>query len=147
VAVGAPVSAASDRDSSIINPTKGGFMESMLLDAAGHRGSPATMPGYYRGPADCASRRTADRRANEPAVGNTAGRRGRTRRNGERSANAGSGDVPLLRLSGCGSETDADAAAVLVLASFGSWASTSGVDVGPDRFARDMRVIRAEQDE
>jgi hypothetical protein len=24
-------------------------MESMLLDAAGHRRSPATMPGYHRG--------------------------------------------------------------------------------------------------
>lgn len=24
-------------------------MESMLLDVAGHRGSPATMPGYHRG--------------------------------------------------------------------------------------------------
>jgi hypothetical protein len=28
---------------------KGGFMESMLLDAAGHRRSPATMPGYHPG--------------------------------------------------------------------------------------------------
>ena len=28
---------------------KGGFMESVLLDAAGHRRSPATMPGYHRG--------------------------------------------------------------------------------------------------
>src|SRR6202012_3279624 len=28
---------------------RGGFMESMLLDAAGHRRSPATMPGYHRG--------------------------------------------------------------------------------------------------
>jgi integrase len=33
----------------IINPPKGGFMESVLLDAAGHRRSPATMPGYHRG--------------------------------------------------------------------------------------------------
>jgi hypothetical protein len=33
----------------IINPSKGGFMESVLLDAAGHRRSPATMPGYHRG--------------------------------------------------------------------------------------------------
>jgi integrase len=34
----------------IVNrPTKGGFMESMLLDVAGHRRSPATMPGYHRG--------------------------------------------------------------------------------------------------
>src|SRR6516165_1176142 len=30
-------------------PTKGGFMESTLLDVAGHRRSPATMPGYHRG--------------------------------------------------------------------------------------------------
>jgi hypothetical protein len=29
--------------------TKGGFMESVLLDAAGHRRPPATMPGYHRG--------------------------------------------------------------------------------------------------
>jgi hypothetical protein len=36
-------------NSSIINVTKGGFMESVLLDVAGHRRSPATMPGYHRG--------------------------------------------------------------------------------------------------
>jgi hypothetical protein len=29
--------------------SKGGFMESVLLDAAGHRRSPATMPGNHRG--------------------------------------------------------------------------------------------------
>jgi integrase len=29
--------------------TKGGFIESVLLDATGHRRSPATMPGYHRG--------------------------------------------------------------------------------------------------
>jgi hypothetical protein len=29
--------------------TKGGFMESVQLDVAGHRRSPATMPGYHRG--------------------------------------------------------------------------------------------------
>jgi hypothetical protein len=40
---------ARDSNSSIINPAKGGFMESVLLDAAGHRRSPATMPGYHRG--------------------------------------------------------------------------------------------------
>src|SRR5436309_5971208 len=28
---------------------KGGFTEAVLLDAAGHRRSPATMPGYHRG--------------------------------------------------------------------------------------------------
>jgi Phage integrase family len=38
-----------DSNSSIVNPSKGGFMESMLLDVAGHRRSPATMPGYHRG--------------------------------------------------------------------------------------------------
>src|SRR5271170_7230619 len=32
-----------------VNPSEGGFMESVLLDAAGHRRSPATMPGYHRG--------------------------------------------------------------------------------------------------
>ena len=42
-----PAVPARDSNSSIINPTKGGFMESMLLDAAGHRRSPATMPGYH----------------------------------------------------------------------------------------------------
>jgi integrase len=31
------------------HPTQGRFMESVLLDAAGHRRSPATMPGYHRG--------------------------------------------------------------------------------------------------
>src|SRR5437764_7335898 len=30
-------------------PNKGGFMKSVLLDVAGHRRSPATMPGYHRG--------------------------------------------------------------------------------------------------
>jgi integrase len=30
-------------------PTKGGFMSSVLLDVAGHRRSPATMPGYHNG--------------------------------------------------------------------------------------------------
>src|SRR5579859_2403880 len=30
-------------------PTQGGLMQSVLLDAAGHRRSPATMPGYHRG--------------------------------------------------------------------------------------------------
>jgi hypothetical protein len=30
-------------------PTQGGFMESVLLDLAGHPRSPATMPGYHRG--------------------------------------------------------------------------------------------------
>ena len=30
-------------------PAKGGFMESVLLDVAGHRRSSATMPGYHRG--------------------------------------------------------------------------------------------------
>src|SRR5438067_1607398 len=39
----APIIASSNR------PTKGGFMESVLLDVAGHRRSPATMPGYHRG--------------------------------------------------------------------------------------------------
>ena len=29
--------------------TKGRFVESILLDAAGHRRSPVTMPGYHRG--------------------------------------------------------------------------------------------------
>src|SRR5205085_7285560 len=28
---------------------KGGFIESLMLDSAGHRRSPATMPGYHRG--------------------------------------------------------------------------------------------------
>src|SRR6202012_3739899 len=28
---------------------RGGFMESVLLDVAGHRRSPATLPGYHRG--------------------------------------------------------------------------------------------------
>jgi hypothetical protein len=32
----------------IVNyPPKGGFMESVLLDVAGHRRSPATVPGYH----------------------------------------------------------------------------------------------------
>jgi integrase len=30
-------------------PPRGGFMESVLLDVAGRRRSPATMPGYHRG--------------------------------------------------------------------------------------------------
>jgi integrase len=30
-------------------PTREGFMESVLLDVAGHRRSPVTMPGYHRG--------------------------------------------------------------------------------------------------
>jgi hypothetical protein len=50
--VGAAASLRSrrrDSNGSIINPTKGGFMESMLLNVAGHRRSPATMPGYHRG--------------------------------------------------------------------------------------------------
>src|SRR5437588_10135624 len=34
----------------VVKPfNQGGFMESVLLDAAGHRRSPATMPGYHRG--------------------------------------------------------------------------------------------------
>jgi hypothetical protein len=40
-------------NSSIINPTKGGFMESVPLDVAGHRRSPATMPGYHKGRPPC----------------------------------------------------------------------------------------------
>src|ERR1700726_3761346 len=31
-----------------ITPPREGFMESVLLDVAGHRRSPATMPGYHR---------------------------------------------------------------------------------------------------
>src|SRR5437588_8802886 len=34
----------------VVKPfNQGGFMESVLLAAAGHRRSPATMPGYHRG--------------------------------------------------------------------------------------------------
>src|SRR5437764_4442960 len=34
----------------VVKPfNQGGFMESVLLDAAGHRRPPATMPGYHRG--------------------------------------------------------------------------------------------------
>jgi hypothetical protein len=33
----------------VICSTKGGFMESVLLDVAGHRHSPAIMPGHHRG--------------------------------------------------------------------------------------------------
>ena len=33
-----------------VNPSKEGFVESVMLDAAGHRRSPATMPSCYRGP-------------------------------------------------------------------------------------------------
>ena len=39
----------SNSSASSICRTKGGFMESVLLDVAGHRRSPATMPGYHRG--------------------------------------------------------------------------------------------------
>jgi integrase len=31
------------------NPPKGGSMQTVLLDAAGHRRSPASMPGHHRG--------------------------------------------------------------------------------------------------
>ncbi len=36
-------------NSSTSSTRKGGVMESVLLDAAGHRRSPATVPGYHRG--------------------------------------------------------------------------------------------------
>jgi prolyl-tRNA synthetase len=39
----------SNSSASSTYPTKGGFMESVLLDAAGHPRSPATRPGYHRG--------------------------------------------------------------------------------------------------
>jgi hypothetical protein len=39
----------SNSSASSIYPTKGGFMESVLLEIAGRRRSPATMPGYHRG--------------------------------------------------------------------------------------------------
>jgi site-specific recombinase XerD len=39
----------SDSSASSTDPTKGGFIQTALLDAADHRRSPATMPGYHRG--------------------------------------------------------------------------------------------------
>ena len=42
-------SLGSNSSASSTYPTKGGFMESVLLDVAGRRRSPATMPGYHRG--------------------------------------------------------------------------------------------------
>jgi len=55
--------------------SKGGFMESVLLDAAGHRRSPATMPGYHRGrpPRNKGEEYPADPPSVEEIVGGSAG--------------------------------------------------------------------------
>jgi len=50
-------------------------MESVLLDAAGHRRSPATMPGYHRGrpPRNKGEEYPADPPSVEEIVGGSAG--------------------------------------------------------------------------